>query len=255
MTTSTTDSSATSSSEKRWSSWVALKRSSLRWIGLQAKTTVILPQKKKLTSTVATGGFARTWWISMRCRQGVSLTSRKHCRHCTAKRKRRTRNTRKIGHKVPPHGGNGKRTGGNPIMRIHHKDGVTTDWTGKPVYSVGNYSFAVWISARIECKIYREYISVTADSSLLSPTEGVNRIPPDTAIHEQMATINGYVKVCTTTSTPSTTVRPLWTITWMTRRTWTCAICRTEHTCTLSVVALSNHSSHHMAQAARTCLS
>ena len=27
----------------------------------------------------------------------------------------------------PAHGGNGKRTGGNPIMRIHHKDGVTTD--------------------------------------------------------------------------------------------------------------------------------
>ena len=61
MTTFTIDSSATSSSEKRWSSWVALKRSSLSWIGLQAKTTVILPHKKKLTSTVATGGFARTW--------------------------------------------------------------------------------------------------------------------------------------------------------------------------------------------------
>ena len=42
----------------------------------------------------------------------------------------------KIGHKVPPHGGNGKLTGGNPIMRIHHKDGLKTDRTGKPVYSV-----------------------------------------------------------------------------------------------------------------------
>ena len=31
-------------------------------------------------------------------------------------------------------------------------------------------------------------ISVTADSSLLSPTGGVNTIPPDTAIHEQMDT-------------------------------------------------------------------
>ena len=56
-------------------------------------------------------------------------------------------------------------------------------------------------------------ISVTADSSLLSPTGGVNTIPPDTEIHEQMTMTNGYVKVCTTTSTPSTTVRPLWTIT------------------------------------------
>ena len=32
------------------------------------------------------------------------------------------------GHKVPPLLlGNGKQTGGNPIMRIHHKDGVTID--------------------------------------------------------------------------------------------------------------------------------
>ena len=52
-------------------------------------------------------------------------------------------------------------------------------------------------------------MSVSADSSLLSPTGGVNTIPPDTEIHEQMTTINGYVKVCTTTSTPSTTVRPI----------------------------------------------
>ena len=29
-----------------------------------------------------------------------------------------------IGHKVPPHGGNGKPTGGTLLMRIHHKDGV-----------------------------------------------------------------------------------------------------------------------------------
>ena len=31
-------------------------------------------------------------------------------------------------------------------------------------------------------------ISVTADSSLLSPTGNVKIIPPDTAIHDQMAT-------------------------------------------------------------------
>ena len=43
-------------------------------------------------------------------------------------------------------------------------------------------------------------ISVTADSSLLSPTGSVNTIPPDTEIHEQMTMTNGYVKVCTTTT-------------------------------------------------------
>ena len=50
-------------------------------------------------------------------------------------------------------------------------------------------------------------------------TQSVNTIPPDTEIHEQMTMtngyvmINGYVRVCTTTSTLPTTVRPLWTIT------------------------------------------
>ena len=42
----------------------------------------------------------------------------------------------KIGRKVPPHGGNGKLPGGIPIMRLHHKDGLNTDRTEKPVYSV-----------------------------------------------------------------------------------------------------------------------
>ena len=27
---------------------------------------------------------------------------------------------------------------GVPIMRTHHKDGVTTEWTGQPVYSVNH---------------------------------------------------------------------------------------------------------------------
>ena len=31
------------------------------------------------------------------------------------------------GHKVRHHGGSGKQTGGSPIMRIHKKDGMTTD--------------------------------------------------------------------------------------------------------------------------------
>ena len=42
----------------------------------------------------------------------------------------------KIGRTVPPHGGNGKQPGGIPIMRLHHKDGMNTDRTGKPVQSV-----------------------------------------------------------------------------------------------------------------------
>ena len=39
----------------------------------------------------------------------------------------------KIGRKVPHHGGNGKLPGGIPTMRLHHKDGMSTDRTVKPV--------------------------------------------------------------------------------------------------------------------------
>ena len=35
----------------------------------------------------------------------------------------------KIGRTVPSHGGNGKLPGGINIMRIYHKDGLTTDRT------------------------------------------------------------------------------------------------------------------------------
>ena len=48
-----------------------------------------------------------------------------------------------------------------------------------------------WISARIwYTKFYRDFFG-NSQRSLLSPTGGVKRIPPDTATHEQ----NGYAKV------------------------------------------------------------
>ena len=106
-------------------------------------------------------------------------------------KKRRTRNTMKIGHKVPTHGGNGKLTGGTPLMRIHHKDGVSTDRTGKPVYPVHQpFICGMNLSKKeFDAKIYRDYIR-NSRRSPLSPTGGVNRISPNTAIHEPMATQN-----------------------------------------------------------------
>ena len=52
---STTGSSATKPSEKRWLKWDALKRSSRRWISLQVRITLTKPIKKRLNSTVAIG--------------------------------------------------------------------------------------------------------------------------------------------------------------------------------------------------------
>ena len=137
----------------------------------------------------------------------------------------------KIGHKAPPHGGNGKLTGGNPIMRIHHKDEVSTDWTEKPVYPVRQRYES---QQELNAKIYRDYIG----NSWEQPTVTDGWCKENTSWYSNSRT-NGYVKVCITTSTPSTfSLRPLWTMwTRMTRRTRTCATCRIEHTCTLSLVS------------------
>ena len=43
--------------------------------------------------------------------------------------------------------------------------------------------------------------------------ERVDIIPPEPETHEQISMTNGYGKMCTTTSTFPTSVRPLWTTT------------------------------------------
>ena len=97
----------------------------------------------------------------------------------------------KIGHKVPPHGVNDKPTGGSLIMRIHHKDGVSTDRTWKPVYSVHQlFICGINLSKNLLQNFIVNYIG-NNQRSLLSPTGRVNRISPDKAIHEQ----NGYAKL------------------------------------------------------------
>ena len=65
---------------------------------------------------------------------------------------------------------------------------VSTDWTGKPgVLSASTIHLRYESQQELNAK-FIVIISVTADSSLLSPTGGLKRIPPDIAIHEQMAT-------------------------------------------------------------------
>ena len=77
--------------------------------------------------------------------------------------------TKKIGRTVPPHGGNGKLPGGISIMRLHHKDGLNTDRTGKPVQSV-NQLFICGMDLR---------------KNLVSSTGGVKSTSPDTENHDK----------------------------------------------------------------------
>ena len=73
-------------------------------------------------------------------------------------------------------------------MRIHHKDGVNTGRTGKPVYSVNQ----LFICGRnLSKNLMHNYSDCIGNSqrSLLSPTGGLKRISPDTATHEQKAKV------------------------------------------------------------------
>ena len=100
----------------------------------------------------------------------------------------------KIGRTVPPHGGNGKQPGGILIMRPHHKDGLNTDRTGKPV-AISEPSIYLWHESHKEflCTIYSDYIGNSQRSSL-SPTECVKSTSPVTENHDK----NGYVNYMTT---------------------------------------------------------
>ena len=102
------------------------------------------------------------------------------------------------------------------------------------MYSVSQlFICGMTLSKNLMHKSYSDQFG-NSQRSLLSPTGGVKRIPPDTAIHEQMATQN-YL-------TTTTSSRPMWTMTTVTRRTSTSTTCaRSEHACTL-VDVLSFHS-------------
>ena len=94
----------------------------------------------------------------------------------------------KIGRTVPLHGGNGKLPGGIPIMRPHHKDGLNTDRTEKPVI-ISESSIYLWHESHKEfgAKFYRDYIGNSQRSSL-SPTGCVKSTSPVTENHNKMAT-------------------------------------------------------------------
>ena len=162
------------------------------------KPTIILPPKQKLTYTVATGGFARTWWISTRCQQGINLTSRKHCRLSSPQDSGGQGALWKLVTKFLLMVAMANELVGTRLWEFTTK----MDWTlieRKPVYSMHQ----LFICGMTLSKNW------TAVSSLPSPTGGVNRIPPETEIHEQTTVTNGYEKVSTTRSTLPTTVRPL----------------------------------------------
>ena len=185
MTASTTDTSATGPSERRWLRWDALKRSSKRWISLQMKTTFTKPLAQRLTYTVATG------WIHTKVAHFDSVPTRYQPDFkkalSTMHRLKQAEDEKQYAKWSQSSFSSSWQWQTNwwesdyeysPQRWYNHwLHGVTR-------YLVANYSFAEWVSARIEFKNFFVNKSVTADGSLPSPTGSVNTIHLAPEIHE-----------------------------------------------------------------------
>ena len=75
-------------------------------------------------------------------------------------------------------------------MSTHLKNGMTADSTGQPVLWWLDIYFRKESQRAEEFGIFTVNKSVTADGSLLSPTEGVKGMYPAPHIHEHLATAN-----------------------------------------------------------------
>ena len=85
----------------------------------------------------------------------------------------------KIGRKALPHGGNGKLPGGITILRLHHKDGLTTDRTGKPVI-ISEPPTYLWHESHKEFDAQFTVIIWVTVNAVQSPTECVKITSPTT---------------------------------------------------------------------------
>ena len=86
-------------------------------------------------------------------------------------------------------------------MSTHLKNGMTADSTGEPVLWWLNIYLRKESQRAEEFRIFTVNKSVTADGSLLSPTEGVKGMYPAPHIHEHSRYTNGYGKLRTSSRT------------------------------------------------------
>ena len=132
---STTGSSATRPSERRWLKSVAPNKWSSRWTSLRMRTTLTKPARKKSSSTVAIGASTQRWHTLIQYPQGTNPNLKVRCQQCSAWSEQRTKRSKKHWHK-PLHPrllGTGIQAGGSLILSTHLKNGMTADNTGEPV--------------------------------------------------------------------------------------------------------------------------
>ena len=219
MTASTIDTSATNPSGRRWLKWDVLERSSKRWISLQVKTTLTTPLEQKLTSTVATGGFTQTWQTSIRCQQGINLISRRR----TMYRLKQAEDEKQYAKWSQSSSSWQWQTNWwesdyeySPQRWYDH----WLKWVTRDL--VANYSFALWVSARIWIQnFYREYIGYSWRQSTVIDG-GCKYNTSCTWNSRTFYDTKSYGTLCTTSSTLSLTLRSLWPIAWTTwlTQTW-----------------------------------
>ena len=156
---------------------VARRKCVARWANWPTKTIRTTWLQKKFEDTEPTGGFVQTKLVPIRCQSGIDLTSSKHCQPCDSSKTKRMQLISKDGRKaVPRFGGTGKNPGGILLMSITTNKYPALIDPGKPDEKWLGHLFEVWFSELICWSTVQN--SVAANSSLLSPTGGVNTIPP-----------------------------------------------------------------------------
>ena len=125
--------------------------------------------------------YRNNWWLRSNTVRSdtvpsqAELTSSKHCQPCDRSNTKKIQLISKDGKVILHLGGNWQESWWHFSCEHHHEDGPSTAWSGKPVEKWLGY-----FSREFTWCIVTNQNSVTANSSLLSPTESVKNIPPNT---------------------------------------------------------------------------
>ena len=175
---STTGSSEAKSSARTCSTSVAPKKYVVRWTNWRTKTTRTTSLQKKFVCTETIGWFVRTQLVPIRCQFGIDLISSQHCQPLRQLKNKEDAAHQQKWQSYSSSWWNWKESWWHSSSGHHHEDGPSSDWSGKPVEKWLGYLVEAWFLELIWCSTVQN--SITANSSLLSPTGCVNTIPPNT---------------------------------------------------------------------------
>ena len=177
-----------------------MKKYVVRWTNWRTKITHTTSLQKKLVCTATIGGSVRILLVPTRCQSGIELISQKHYLLCDTSKTKRIMFITKICKALLRLGGTRKIPGGILQSITTKTDPALIDQGNLLKSDLSNYS---WNDSQNLFDAELQCYSVTANSSLLSPTRSVNTIPLNT----EKWLRKSYVKIMVRYMTLRTSVR------------------------------------------------